>query len=55
VRLEELCHEFWVALDTSDIRHAKHLAGCIVLQGGEIILLHFAGVFLETNRVGLAA
>jgi hypothetical protein len=42
-------------MDTSNICCAKHLAGRIVLQGGEIILLRFAGVFLETNRVGLAA
>jgi hypothetical protein len=53
MRLEELCHELWVTVDTRDISRAKHLAGHIILQGGEIILLCFVGIFLETNRVGL--
>jgi hypothetical protein len=54
-RLAELWDELCIAANTGDIARAKHLAVRIVLQVGEILLLHFAGYVLETHRVGLAA
>jgi hypothetical protein len=48
-RLAELWDELSITMNTGDIGRAKHLMVRIVLQVGEILLLHFAGYVSEIH------